>query len=149
MVVGFQLECLFHSVPAVGQLLEVHSCGWSTEEVVPCQTRLQDHLGSENETQAKLVRVTCEFRLYKVAILIPHVSELERAYVRVLCTHVSIVMTFLVRECYGSPKISIKFVKICQNLLKFVKIHARRILWQGAKWRILKNFILQNEECHH
>jgi hypothetical protein len=31
-------------------------------------------------------------------------------------------MTFLVRECYGSPKISIKFVKICQNLLKFVKI---------------------------
>jgi hypothetical protein len=34
----------------------------------------------------------------------------------------TIVMTFLVRECYGSPKISIKFVKICQNLLKFVKI---------------------------
>ncbi len=30
-----------------------------------------------------------------------------------------IVMTFLVRECYGSPKISIKFVKIRQNLLKF------------------------------
>ncbi len=28
-------------------------------------------------------------------------------------------MTFLVRECYGSPKISIKFVKIRQNLLKF------------------------------
>jgi len=23
------------------------------------------------------------------------------------------------------------------------------MLWQGAKWRILKNFILQNEECHH
>jgi hypothetical protein len=60
-----------------------------------------------------------------------------------------IVMTFLVRECYGSPKISIKFVKIRQNLLKFVKIHARRMLWQGVKWRILKNFILQNEECHH
>jgi hypothetical protein len=34
-----------------------------------------------------------------------------------------IVMTFLVWECYGSPKISIKFVKIRQNLLKFVKIH--------------------------
>ncbi len=34
----------------------------------------------------------------------------------------TIVMTFLVRECYGSPKISIKFVKIRQNLLKFVKI---------------------------
>ncbi len=33
-----------------------------------------------------------------------------------------IVMTFLVRECYGSPKISIKFVKIRQNLLKFIKI---------------------------
>jgi len=32
---------------------------------------------------------------------------------------VGIVMTFLVRECYGSPKISIKFVKIRQNLLKF------------------------------
>jgi hypothetical protein len=31
----------------------------------------------------------------------------------------SIVMTFLVRECYGSPKISIKFVKIHQNSLKF------------------------------
>jgi hypothetical protein len=31
-------------------------------------------------------------------------------------------MTFLVRECYGSPKISIKFVKIRQNLLKFIKI---------------------------
>jgi hypothetical protein len=31
----------------------------------------------------------------------------------------SIVMTFLVRECYGSPKISIKFVKIRQNSLKF------------------------------
>jgi hypothetical protein len=30
-----------------------------------------------------------------------------------------IVMTFLVRECYGSPKISIKFVKIRQNSLKF------------------------------
>jgi hypothetical protein len=30
-----------------------------------------------------------------------------------------IVMTFLVRECYGSPKISIKFVKICPNSLKF------------------------------
>jgi hypothetical protein len=28
-------------------------------------------------------------------------------------------MTFLVRECYGSPKISIKFVKIRQNSLKF------------------------------
>jgi hypothetical protein len=28
-------------------------------------------------------------------------------------------MTFLVQECYGSPKISIKFVKIRQNLLKF------------------------------
>jgi hypothetical protein len=27
--------------------------------------------------------------------------------------HSFIVMTFLVRECYGSPKISIKFVKIC------------------------------------
>jgi hypothetical protein len=39
--------------------------------------------------------------------------------------------------------------KIRQNSLKFVKIHARRMLWQGAKWRILKNFILQNEECHH
>jgi hypothetical protein len=39
-----------------------------------------------------------------------------------------IVMTFLVRECYGSPKISIKFVKIHQNLLKFIKIHARRML---------------------
>jgi len=36
------------------------------EEVVPCQTRLQDHLGSENETQAKQVRMTCEFRLYKL-----------------------------------------------------------------------------------
>jgi hypothetical protein len=22
------------------------------------------------------------------------------------------------------------------------------MLWQGAKWRILKNFKLQNEECH-
>ncbi len=30
-----------------------------------------------------------------------------------------IVMTFLVRECYGSPKISINFVKIRQNSLKF------------------------------
>jgi hypothetical protein len=28
-------------------------------------------------------------------------------------------MTFLVQECYGSPKISIKFVKIRQNSLKF------------------------------
>jgi hypothetical protein len=28
-------------------------------------------------------------------------------------------MTFLVRECYGSPKISIKFIKIRQNSLKF------------------------------
>jgi hypothetical protein len=32
----------------------------------------------------------------------------------------TIVMTFLVRECYGSPKISIKFVKIRQNSLKFM-----------------------------
>ncbi len=31
----------------------------------------------------------------------------------------TIVMTFLVRECYGSPKIFIKFVKIRQNSLKF------------------------------
>jgi phosphoketolase len=31
----------------------------------------------------------------------------------------TIVMTFLVHECYGSPKISIKFVKIRQNSLKF------------------------------
>jgi hypothetical protein len=23
------------------------------------------------------------------------------------------------------------------------------MLWQGAKWRILKNFKLQNEECHN
>jgi len=23
------------------------------------------------------------------------------------------------------------------------------MLWQGAKWRILKNFNVQNEECHH
>jgi hypothetical protein len=30
-----------------------------------------------------------------------------------------IVMTFLVWECYGSLKISIKFVKIRQNSLKF------------------------------
>jgi hypothetical protein len=37
-----------------------------------------------------------------------------------LCSLEFIVMTFLVRECYGSPKISIKFVKIHQNLLKFM-----------------------------
>jgi hypothetical protein len=24
-----------------------------------------------------------------------------------------------------------------------------RMLWQGAKWRILKNFNVQNEECHN
>jgi hypothetical protein len=39
----------------------------------------------------------------------------------------TIVMTFLVRECYGSPKKhenSLKFVKICENLLKFIKIRA-------------------------
>jgi len=23
------------------------------------------------------------------------------------------------------------------------------MLWQGAKWRILKKFNVQNEECHH
>jgi hypothetical protein len=23
------------------------------------------------------------------------------------------------------------------------------MLWQGAKWRILKNFNVQNEECHN
>jgi hypothetical protein len=23
------------------------------------------------------------------------------------------------------------------------------MLWQGAKWRILKKFKLQNEECHN
>jgi hypothetical protein len=33
-----------------------------------------------------------------------------------------IVMTFLVQECYGSPKKSIKFVKIRQNSSNFVKI---------------------------
>jgi hypothetical protein len=37
-----------------------------------------------------------------------------------------IVMTFLVRECYGSPKKhenSLKLVKIRKNSLKFIKIH--------------------------
>jgi hypothetical protein len=37
-----------------------------------------------------------------------------------LAASMSIVMTFLVRECYGSPKISIKFVKIHQNSPKFM-----------------------------
>ncbi len=37
-------------------------------------------------------------------------------------------MTFLVRECYGSPKKhenSLKFVKIRENLLKFIKIRTK------------------------
>jgi hypothetical protein len=53
-----------------------------------------------------------------------------------------IVMTFLVWECYGSPKISIKFVKIRQNL-------RRKMFWQGALPRKFANFKVQNEECHY
>jgi hypothetical protein len=75
--IGFQLECLLHSVPGVRQLLEVHSCRWSTEEVVPCQTRLQDDLGSENGTKVQLVKVTCKFKLYKLSSIL-HVIELAR-----------------------------------------------------------------------
>ncbi len=75
--IGFQLEWLLHSVQGVRQLLEVHSCRWSTEEVVPCQTRLQDHLGSENGTKVQLVKVTCKFKLYKLSSIL-HVIELAR-----------------------------------------------------------------------
>jgi hypothetical protein len=80
-IFGFQFECLLHSVPGIRQLLEVHSCRWSTEEVVPCQTSLQDHLGSENGTEVQLVKVTCKFKLYKLSSIL-HVIELAR-HVRV------------------------------------------------------------------
>jgi hypothetical protein len=39
----------------------------STEEVVPCQTRLQDHLGSENGTKIKLLKVAGKFKLYQLS----------------------------------------------------------------------------------
>jgi hypothetical protein len=49
-------------------------------------------------------------------------------------------MTFLVRECYGSPKISIKFVKIRQNSLKFTPEECYdKVLneeFYFAKWRM-------------
>jgi hypothetical protein len=44
---------------------------------VPCQTRLQDHLGSENGTKVQLVKVTCKFKLYKLSSIL-HVIELAR-----------------------------------------------------------------------
>jgi hypothetical protein len=49
-------------------------------------------------------------------------------------------MTFLVRECYGSPKISIKFVKIRQNSLKFTSEEFLKNLFCKIKNVITRNF---------
>jgi hypothetical protein len=53
-------------------------------------------------------------------------------------TKPNIVMTFLVWECYGSPKKH-------ENSLKITSKSFDKVLNE----RILKNFNVQNEECHY
>jgi hypothetical protein len=53
-----------------------------------------------------------------------------------------IVMTFLVRECYGSPKKH-------ENLLKFVKIRTEECFDKVLNEEFKKKFNVQNEECHY
>jgi hypothetical protein len=59
-----------------------------------------------------LFRFGVYLAIRKISQLLCHLSDGSGLFL-------TMVMTFLVRECYRSPKISIKFVKIRQNSLKF------------------------------
>ncbi len=55
---------------------------------------------------------------------------------------VSIVMTFFVQGCYGSPKKH-------ENSLKFVKICVEECFDKVLNEEFKKKFNVQNEECHY